>query len=280
MRRALIIFLTLTFLFIPVFAGILDEVDDPSAYGSAMGGALYALYAGPQSIAYNPAGISEGGGGLFFSHIEHYFGTIRNEFLSGTYGFNDLYIGSAIESTYPLNLDYFQYILSGTFAYRMGNNALGMNVNYWMGSDIVNGVSMDFGGITKIGELNLGLVVKNAFASITWVGTVSNVETYPAEIITGLDYSRPSFDLNAFANFTSDEAGVGLRIPLTDFFSVMGGYNVTFGIQQSNSLSTGIMIKNYFGFDIFVSYTFQNLFEFSDTINPLYVSFTYNFGGK
>ncbi len=269
-----------------IFAGVINEIDDPSAYGASLGGALYASYTGPQSIAYNPAGIAEGSGGLFFSHIEHYFGMIRNEYLSGDIGFDNFYAGGAIESTYPVtvNMNYFQYMLSGALAYRYGASSIGMNLNAWTGSDILGGFSMDFGGITKIGAFDLGFVIKNAFASITWSATGStlnsSVEQYPAELIAGLGYSIQKLEIDGFANITSSECGIGAKYSITDFFSVIGGYKMVIGSQPSNALSAGIMIKNYFGFDIFVSYIFQDPFKFGDTINPFYMSMNYSFGGK
>lgn len=262
------------------FGDVLNEIDDPSAYGVMMGGAIYNLYGGPQSIAYNPAGITTGDGGFFFSHIEHYLGTVRNDFLSGSLKAGNLYLGGAMQTTRPVDINYLQYTLSGGVAYKMNNFSIGTDINGFFGTDIINGFSMDVGGIFKSGDYSFAAVLKNAFASITWQSTpLNSVEDYPAEMILGAGYVNPNFDLNAFANLSSGEFGIGGELPLTKFFSLTLGYKGVMGVQLSNAISTGAIISNYLGFDLFVSYTFQDSMKFGQLLSPFTISMNYNFGG-
>ena len=264
---------------VPAFANVVNEINDPSAYSRAMGGALYALYAGPQSITYNIAGMATGKNEVFFSHIEHFLGVVRNEFLSGSFKLNNLYVGGAIQYTYPVDeFNYDQYKLSGGIAYRFGENSFGLDLNTWMGSDIKNGFSMDFGSIIKHENLSLAVVVKNAFASITWASTPSTAQSYTYELILGASYNAQKYILNSYLNVTSKELGAGAEIPVTSFFSLLGGYRLTFCKDLSKEVSTGTRI-HYNGLDLDVAYVFKGSLQSGEVINPFYVSLTYNFSG-
>lgn len=271
------IFLILLFFPIVTFSDVLNFIDNPSAYGVMMGGALYTIYGGPQSIAYNPAGISEGQGAFFFSHMEHYLGLIRDDFLSGTVNFGNLYIGGAFQTMRAIDTNYMQYELSGSMAYNMHALSLGGNINAYGGTDILNGFSADLGGIFKLQNYRFALTLKNVLSKITWVS--STVEYYPTEIVLGIGYENSTFDFSAFGNITSQEYGLGVRWLLTRYFSVCGGYETTFGVQNSKAFSVGTIISNYLGFDLFISYTFLNSLNFGQTLNPFTVSMNYKFGG-
>ncbi len=263
------------------FGNVLNEIDDPSAYGQSIGGAMYAVYEGPQSVSYNPAGVAVGNGGVFFSHTEHFLGTIRDEYLSSTASFGNFYFGGAFQFTYPTDsLDYNQSHLTGNAAYRFGKNAVGANINTWLGSDINGGFSMDLGGIVNFGDFNFGLVFKNAFASITWVSTPTDtVESYPTELVLGVNYSNRLYRANSYINLTADEFGMGAEIPITNFFYAMVGYRMTYADQISNGFTTGVRML-YLGFDLTISYTFKDISWAGDTLSPFYMSLTYNFGGN
>ncbi len=265
------------FFLIPVaiFADVLDTIDNPSAFGMMMGGAIYTIYAGPQSIAYNPAGIATGDGGLFFSHVEHYLGVIRNDFLSATANLGNFYFGGAFQTTRAIDTNYSQHRFYGSLAYRMNSISIGGNVSAFYGTDIVNGFSADFGGILKLQDFKFSLTLKNALANITWVS--STVQYYPAEIVLGVGYENSSINLNAFENMTSGEYGIGLQYFITKYFSLCAGYGGTFG--QAGSFSIGTVINNYLGFDLFISYTFLNATNFGQSLSPFTVSMSSNFGG-
>ncbi len=282
MKKITYVFLFMSVFSIMAFGGVLDELDDPSAYGIAMGGALYTVYAGSQSIAYNPAGIATENGGFFFSHIEHYLGVIRNDFLAGSLNAGNFYFGGSMQTTRTIDanyLNYSQYIFSGAVAYKTKNISIGTNMNGFFGTDVINGFSMDLGGIFQTGNYTFAAVLKNALASITWQSTPPTVENYPAEIIIGVGYSASLFNLNTFVNFTSKEFGAGVEFPLTKFFSLVGGYEGSIGAQISNAFSAGLSVKNYLGFDLFVSYTFLDAENFGQLLSPFTVSMNYNFGG-
>ncbi len=281
MKKITYIFILLMAFSVITFGDVLDELDNPSAYGISMGGALYTVYAGSQSIAYNPAGMANGEGGFFFSHVEHYLGVVRNDFLAGSLNAGNFYFGGSMQTTRTAEnyLNYSQYIFSGAVAYRTKSISIGTDINGFFGTDIVNGFSMDLGGIFQTGNYTFAAVLKNALASITWQSTPPTVENYPAEIIVGVGYSNSSFDVNTFVNFTSKEFGAGIELPLTKFFSIVGGYKGSIGAQVSNAFSTGLAIKNYLGFDLFVSYTFIDSASFGQLLNPFTVSMNYNFGG-
>lgn len=285
MRKMITVFAAAVFLLAvfpaSAYGNVLDEIDNSSAYGQAIGGAMYALYEGPQSISYNPAGVAIGTGGVFFSHIEHFLGVVRNEYLSSTTSFGNFYFGGALQSTYPTDtLNYIQYHLAGNAAYRFGKNAVGANINTWIGSDIKGGFSMDFGGIVNLGDFDLGLVLKNAFASITWNATPSaTVESYPAEFIVGAHYSNHVYNADSYLNLTAGEFGIGAEIPITNFFYAMGGYRLTYADRISNEITTGVRMI-YSGFDLTISYTFKDALWAGDSLSPFYMSLTYNFGGN
>lgn len=281
MKKIIYVFILLTVFSIVTFGDVLNELDNPSAYGISMGGALYTVFAGPQSIAYNPAGIATEGG-FFFSHIEHYLGIIRNDFLAGSLNAGNFYFSSSMQTTRSVDvsdLNYSQYIFSGAIAYRIKNISIGTGVNGFFGTDVINGFSMDLGGIFQTGNYTFAAVLKNALASITWQSTPPTVENYPAEMILGVGYSTSSFDVNTFVNFTSKEFGAGVQFPLTRFFSIVGGYKGSIDAQISNALSAGLVVKNYLGFDLFVSYTFLDSANFGQLLSPFTVSMNYNFGG-
>ncbi len=282
MKKITYIFLFTVILSIMAFGGVLDELDNPSAYGIAMGGALYTVYAGPQSIAYNPAGIAIENGGFFFSHIEHYLGAIRNDFLAGTLNTGNFYFGGSIQTTRTIDanyLNYSQYVFSGALAYKTKNLSIGTSVNGFFGTDVINGFSMDFGGIFQTANYTFSAVLKNALASITWESTPPTVENYPAEIIVGVGYSASLFNLNTFVDLTSREFGAGLEFPITKFFNLVCGYKGSFDAQLSNAFNVGLTVKNYLGFDLFVSYTFLDAENFGQLLSPFTVSMNYNFGG-
>jgi len=281
MKKIIYVFILLTVFSIVTFGDVLNELDNPSAYGISMGGALYTVFAGPQSIAYNPGGIATEGG-FFFSHIEHYLGIIRNDFLAGSLNAGNFYFSSSMQTTRSIDvsdLNYSQYIFSGAIAYRIKNISIGTGVNGFFGTDVINGFSMDLGGIFQTGNYTFAAVLKNALASITWQSTPPTVENYPAEMILGVGYSTSSFDVNTFVNFTSKEFGAGVQFPLTRFFSIVGGYKGSIDAQISNALSAGLVVKNYLGFDLFVSYTFLDSANFGQLLSPFTVSMNYNFGG-
>ncbi len=276
-RMFVMIFMLL--LSVAIFASVVDEINDPSAYSKAMAGAIYALYTGPQSIAYNPAGMANGKSSIFFSHIEHFLGVIRSEFLSSSFKFKNFYGGGAIQYTRPTDqFGYDQYKLTGSVAYKMGENAFGMSLNGWFGSDIKSGVSVDFGSIIKYGKLNLAAVVKNAFASITWASSPSTTQTYTPELIVGGSYFSKKYTLNSYLNFTSGELGLGAEISVTSFLSLLGGYRMTFYKALSKEVSVGMRMR-YPSLNITVAYVFENSLKFGDLLNPFYVSLTYNFSG-
>lgn len=280
MKKIIYIFIFLAFFSSFVLGDVLNEIDNPSAYGMMMGGAIYNLYGGPQSIAYNPAGIAMGNGGFFFSHIEHYLGVVRNDFLSGSLKAGNLYFGGAMQTTRPVDINYSQYIMSGGIAYKMNNFSIGTDINEFLGTDIINGFSMDIGGIFESGNYSFAAVLKNALASITWQSTpLNSIENYPAEVILGAGYANHNLALNAFANLSSGELGVGSELMLTKFFSLVLGYKCVIGSQLSNAISVGTIIDNYLGFDLFVSYTFQDSMSFGQLLSPFTVSMNYNFGG-
>ncbi len=278
MKKVLVVFLV-SLLSISVFANVVNEINDPSAYSRAMGGAIYALYTGPQSISYNPAGMATGRDAVFFSHIEHFFGVVRNEFLSGSFRLKNIYVGGAIQYTYPVDeLNYDQYKLNGAVAYKIGENTFGLGLNAWIGSNIKNGFSMDFGSIIKYENFNFAVVVKNAFASITWASTPSTSQSYTPELIFGASYIGQRYTLNSYVNFVSGELGLGAEIPVTSFFSLLGGYRMTFYKELSKEVSVGTRIY-YHGLDLDIAYVFKGSLQFGDVINPFYVSLTYNFSG-
>lgn len=264
---------------VSVFANVVNEINDPSAYSRAMGGAIYALYAGPQSISYNPAGMATGKDALFFSHIEHFLGVVRNEFLSGAFKLKDIYVGGAVQYTYSVDeLNYDQYKLNGAIAYKIGENTFGLGLNAWMGNNIRNGFSMDFGSIVRYENFNLAVVIKNALASITWASASPTSQSYTPELIFGASYFNQRYTLNSYMNFTSGELGIGAEIPVTSFFSLLGGYRMTFYKELSKEVSVGTRIY-YHGLDLDIAYVFKGSLQFGDVINPFYVSLTYNFAG-
>ncbi len=273
-------FLAFTLMFllsVSLFAGVINEFNDPSAYSRAMGGAIYAFWSGAQSIAYNPAGLTNGDDEIFFSHVEHFLGVIRNEFLSGSLKMGNLYVGGAAQYTYPVDeLQYDQYKVTGTSAYKMGNDSLGINVNMWAGSDIKSGFSMDLGAIMKYDDFNFAFVVKNLFSSITWSSTPVNHQNYNSEIILSGAYFNPRFVLSSYANINSGEIGVGADLPLNPLFSVLGGYRITFAKETSKEVSIG-MRMSYYSFNLDIAYVFKESIQFGDVISPFYVSITYDF---
>ncbi|BBJ28905.1 PorV/PorQ family protein [Athalassotoga saccharophila] len=260
---------------VAVFSDVLDTIDNPSAFGMMMGGAIYTVYAGPQSIAYNPAGIATDDGGLFFSHVEHYLGVIRNDFLSATTNLGNLYLGGGFQTTRAIDTDYSQYRFYGSLAYRMNSLSIGGNISAFYGTDIINGFSADFGSIFKMQNFKFALTLKNALANITWVS--STVQYYPVEVVLGAGYENSSINFNAFGNITSGEYGIGLQYFITKYFSLCAGYNGTFG--QTGSFSIGTVINNYLGFDLFISYTFLNATNFGQSLSPFTVSMSSDFGG-
>lgn len=282
MKKMAYIFLFLMVFSVATFGDVLNELDNPSAYGISMGGAMYTVFAGPQSIAYNPAGIAVGNGGFFFSHIEHYLGAIRNDFLAMSLNEGNFYFGGSMQTTKSVDvnvLNYSQDIFSGAVAYKAKNFSIGTNMNGFFGTDVINGFSMDLGGMFQMGNYTFAAVLKNALASITWQSTPPTVEGYPAEIILGVGYSTSPFNINTFVNFTSEEFGAGIEFHLTKFFSLIGGYKGSIGAQISNALSAGLAVKNYLGFDLFVSYTFLDSENFGQLLSPFTISMNYNFGG-
>ena len=266
---------------VSLFAGVVNEFNDPSAYSRAMGGAVYAFWCGAQSIAYNPAGLTNGNEEVFFSHVEHFLGVIRNEFLSGTLKIGNLYVGGATQYTYPVDeLQYDQYKLTGTGAYRMGNSSFGVNINMWAGSDVKSGFSMDLGTITKYNDFNFAFVAKNLFSSITWSSTPANSQNYNSEIIVSGAYINPRYVLSSYANISSGEIGMGADLPLNPLLSILGGYRITLAKEVSKEVSVGMKIS-YYNFDLDIAYVFKESLQFGDVISPFYVSITYDFlGGK
>ena len=266
---------------VSLFAGVVNEFNDPSAYSRAMGGAVYAFWSGAKSIAYNPAGLTNGNEEVFFSHVEHFLGVIRNEFLSGSLKIGNLYVGGATQYTYPVDeLQYDQYKLTGAGAYRVGNTSFGVNVNTWAGSDVKGGFSMDLGAITKYNDFNFAFVAKNLFSSITWSSTPASSQNYNSEIIVSGAYVNPRYVLSSYANISSGEIGVGADLPINPFLGILGGYRVTLAEEMSKEVSVGMKIS-YYNFDLDIAYVFKESLQFRDVISPFYVSITYDFlGGK
>ncbi len=266
---------------VALFANVVNEFNDPSAYSRAMGGAIYAFWSGAQSIAYNPAGLTNENEEVFFSHVEHFLGVVRNEFLSGSFEIGNLYVGGAAQYTYPVDeFRYDQYKITGTGAYKVGNSSFGINLNTWAGSDIQNGFSMDLGTIMKYDDFNFAFVVKNLFSSITWSSTPIDSQNYDPEFIISGAYFNPRFILSSYANISSGEIGIGADLPLNPLFSILGGYRITLAQEISKEVSVGMKIS-YYNFDLDIAYVFKESLQFGDTISPFYVSITYNFlGGK
>ncbi len=275
MKKACVFFLIIS-LFVLSYAGVVNDFNEPSTFSRAIGGAIYALYEGAQSVSYNPAGIASGKGEVYFSHAEHFLGVIRNEFLSASLQFGDIAIGGAVQYTYPIDgLNYYQYKFVVGMAYRFGKNSIGMEMNRWKGNEIYNGQSFDFGMIMNFSKFNLDLTVKNLFSSITWSST-STAESYSPEFVFSAAYFADRYTLSGYVNATSKEMGIGVIWPLTNFLDAMGGWKMSFSKALSKELSVGLR-ASYYNFILDVCYTFKDPIEFRDVVSPFYISLTYDF---
>ncbi len=275
--RKILSLMSVLLLSVSIFAGVIDEFNDPSSYSRAMGGSIYAFWCGAKSISYNPAGLANGNEGLFFSHVEHFLGVIRNEFLSGSLKIGNLYAGGAVQYTYPVDeFKYNQYKIIGAGAYRIENTSFGVNMNLWTGSDVESGFSVGLGAITKYDDFNFALVAKNLFSSITWSSTPNSSQNYNPEIILSGAYFNPGFVLSSYANINSREIGIGADLPLNPLFSILGGYRMTLAEEMSKEVSVGMKIS-YYSFNLDIAYVFKESLQFGNAISPFYVSITYDF---
>ncbi len=255
------------------YAWLVEDFNDPSTFSRAIGGGIYPLYEGAQSVGYNPAGIADGNSEVYFSHTEHFLGVIRNEFLSASMQFGNFAVGSAVQYTYPTDmLNYYQYKFIVSAAYRFGKNSIGVELNKWKGSEIKDGQSFDAGALINFSNLNVGLVIKNLFASISWP---SANESYNPELVLSAAYFTNLYTLSSYANFTAKSAGVGIIWPLTNSLDIMAGWKSNYGVNASNELSTGLRIS-YYNFILDMCYSFKDSLNVADTISPFYISLTYD----
>ncbi len=259
------------------FSFVVNDFTEPSAFSRAIGGAIYPLYEGAQSVTYNPAGISNDENEMFFSHVEHFLGVIRNEFLSAAINLGKISFTGAVQYTHPIDeLIYDQYKFTGGAAYSWGKNSIGIEMNSWKGTDIEGGFSLDAGAIFNYENMNFGLTVKNLFSNITTDSTSSTNESYSPEWIISEAYFASHFVASTYLNFNSEEAGIGVIVPVSNFFKVLGGYRIAFGKAISNELSVG-MRAFYYNFTLDVSYVFKDPIQYGDSISPFYISLTYDF---
>lgn len=259
------------------FSFVMNDFTQPSAFSRAIGGAIYPLYEGAQSITYNPAGLMNYKNEIFFSHTEHFLGVIRNEFLSSSVEIGHFSLGGSVQYTYPIDqLAYDQYKFTFCTAYGWKKNSIGFEFNTWKGSDIKEGISLDAGMILNYMNVNFALTIKNIFAGITWESTPLSEESYSPEVIVSGAYFTSKFVTSAYLNLNSAEMGIGAIFPITDVFKALGGYKMVFGKNFSKELSVGVR-TSYYNFILDLSYVFKDALRYGDAISPFYVSLTYDF---